>query len=372
MKWIRGGLVFGVVFLSGCGSGTDGTPSGGVQSVLTKGLDLPPGTNAVVAVKSTAAANATNAKSYAPLAQGTPGVALDTAMILLKEIKLELLTDSGQAGDDVEGDDEEENDDVELEGPFLVDLVDQTVQNLGHSNLDDDSDDDGVSDVDDDDDDGDGELDADDNDDDSDGVPDEEDQTVGETRLFDALELPPGTYGRVRFKVAPLEQDDAPHADHPMMGLSVLASGSMDGVPFEYCGSFEATFALDSSEGIVVDTDAVATFLVTVDPLGWFADLDLSVGTLSDDGVLRICGDSNVELGDMIRAAISQRARLGRDEDGDGDDDDDLDGDLEDDDHNGDSDVDDHDGGDEHDDDLADPSTDDEDDDAPADPSTGG
>ena len=346
MNWIRSGFLVGVICLSGCGFGS-GTGAG-TQSVLTKGLDLPPGTNAVVAVKSTASGSAVNAKSFSPLAQATPGVSLDTAMIVFDEIELELLTDSMEAGDD------EDDGEVELEGPFLVDLVKETVQNLGESNLDDDTDDDGVDDVDDDDDDGDGELDADDDDDDNDGVPDDEDQTVGETRLFDALELPPGTYGRVRFKVEPLEEDDAPASDHPMVGLSVLASGSMDGVPFEYCGSFEATFELDSSAGIVVDTDAVATFLVTVDPVGWFEGLDPSVGTLSEDGVLRICGDSNSELGEMVQAAISQRARLGRDEDGDGDDDDDEDADLEDDD------------------DSADPSTGDESSDDPADPSTGG
>jgi hypothetical protein len=44
-----------------------------------------------------------------------------------------------------------------------------------------------------------------------------------------------------------------------------------------------------------------------------------------------MCGGENAALAEMVRQAIRERARLGRDEYGDGDDDDDEDGDLEDD-----------------------------------------
>ncbi len=327
MPRIRSVLLLGALLVVGCDFGAaDGS---GSDSVLTKGLSLPPGTNAILAVKSTAAKSSQDAGSL-PAAQSIAGVTLTTAMVVLEEIELETVAEAAadaESGDD----DEDEGAEVELEGPFLVDLVNETVMNLGSSHIDDDADDDGVDDVADDDDDGDGESDEADEDDDNDDVPDEEDQTLGETPLFDALDLPAGTYSSVEFELSPLDADEAPAPDHPMIGLSVFVSGTINGVPFEYCGSFEEEMEFSSSNGIVVDDHTLATFLLTFDPLSWFAGVDPAAGTLSEDGVLRMCGDENAALAEIVRQAIRERARLGSDEDGDGDDDDDEDGDLEDD-----------------------------------------
>ncbi|MDO8631249.1 MAG: hypothetical protein Q7R41_12225 [Phycisphaerales bacterium] len=327
MPRIGGILLLCASLVAGCGVGAP-NPSGS-DSILTKGLNLPPGTNAILAVKSTSAKSSQDAGSL-PTAQSIASVTLTTAMLVLEEIELETVAEAAadaESGDDDEG----EGTEVELEGPFLIDLVNATVMNLGSSHIDDDADDDGVGDVEDDDDDSDGESDDADEDDDNDGVLDDEDQTVGETPLFDALDLPAGTYSSVEFKLSPLEADEAPAPDHPMIGLSVFVSGSINGVPFEYCGSFEEEMEFSSSNGIVVDDNALATFLLTFDPLGWFANVDPAEGTLSEDGVLRMCGGENAVSAEIVRQAIRERARLGSDEDGDGDDDDDEDGDLEDD-----------------------------------------
>src|SRR3989304_9645500 len=116
-----------------------------------------------------------------------------------------------------------------------------------------------------------------------------------------------------------------------MVGVSVLVSGSINGVPFESCGNSGEELGFSSSNGIVVDDNALAPFLLTFDPLGWFAGVDPAGGTLSEDGVLRMCDGENAALADIVRLAIRERARLGRGEEGDGDDEDDEDGDLEDD-----------------------------------------
>ncbi len=316
---LRTALLIAPFFLVGCES--DPSNDIVVDDVLTKGLTFPPGTNAILAVKSTVgrSASAGSAKSAATSAQLTRTLVIDSAQVVFAEVKLHSAADGVDDG----GEDDDEGTKIELDGPFLVDLVAETVLNLGTSNLDDDADDDGVRDVDDSDDDSDGVPDDVDDDDDGDGIPDVDDQTVGETRVFDALVLPPGTYRRIKFKMDRLDADDAPEPDDPMIGLSVLVAGSIDGVPFEFCTGLKQSFEFRSSAGIVVDDGSLATFLLTIDPLSWFAGINVALGTLSDDGVLRVCGDDNPDLVDAVVRAIKTSARLGRDDDGDGDDDDD-------------------------------------------------
>lgn len=323
MRRSKAVLLLSMLWVTGCNFNP--TPPATNTSVLTKGITLPPGTNAILAIKSMAG-------SSSAAADGST-VELLTALIVLKEIKLR------EEFDDELGDDALRFD---LEGPFLIDLMPPTsVRNLGTSNIDDDADDDGVRDVDDDDDDGDGVSDDDDDDDDNDGVPDEDDQTMGEIRLFDALELPAGTYRRIEFKLDELDAEDAPEPDHEMVGFSIRVTGSItssDGattVDMEYCASFDEELRFRSMEGIVVEPGIVATFLLMFDPAAWFAGVDPADGTLDEEGDLIICGDSNPALADIVRDNIHVSARLGRDEDGDGEDDDD-DGDLEDDDQSND------------------------------------
>lgn len=319
-----GPVILVTVIVGGCGSGN--FISG--NSVLTKGLTLPKGTNAIIAMKSSAEGSEDGSGTMPETDPGMTDVTFDTATLVMKEIKLYLPHDGSDDGES----DDDDGFEIKLVGPFVVNLVDGSIMNLGMSRLDDDSDDDGVPDWDDDDDDNDGIPDDMDDDDDGDGIPDDEDQHMGELKIFDAVEIPAGIYHRIKFRVDPLTADEAP--DHPMVGLSASITGTLNGVSFEFCSDDKADLEFRSEEGIVVtEGDGnVSTFLLTFDPASWFSGIDPSTGVLSDDQVLRMCGDDNPELSSMVMENLEQRIHLGRDEDGDGIDDDDDDEDDDDDD----------------------------------------
>ncbi|MFQ5495375.1 MAG: hypothetical protein ACE5EX_08340 [Phycisphaerae bacterium] len=333
---VRNGLLFIGTFVAATVVGCDGSLTGGTGSVLTRGLKLPPGTNAIVALATTAKVPGTT------LQTATNGLSLDSAMLVVEDIKLYLPADGV---DDGEAEDED-GFEMTLQGPFLVDLKGESVRNLGTGALDADADDDGVDDVDDSDDDNDGVPDEVDSDDDGDGVPDADDQTVGETtKIFDAVTIPEGIYRRIKFRLDDLTAEDAPASDHPLIGKSVVVNGTISGmvdgaatdVPMEFCANFDDDLEFRSTMGVtVVKGGSIATFLMTVDPDGWFVDVAGTdfTGRLTG-GKLIICEDSNADLGELVRTRIRERFRMGRDDDGDGSDDDDADGDLEDDDPDG-------------------------------------
>lgn len=319
--YVGAALAAGFAFSVGACRPADTQPP--FQSVLIKGLDLPPGANAIVAVQSTAG-NSAAAGKFAVAAQTATSVVINSALLVVKNIELNK-EGVDEALDETSGDGEFQ---MELEGPFVINLVGETIQNLGTSGIDDDADNDGIEDSEDADDDNDGQSDANDNDDDNDGLADEQDQVVDNSPVFDAIDLPPGVYNEIAFAISPLGADEAPPGS-AMTGLSILVSGTIAGVPFEYCDNFEGRLQIGASTGIVVEDGLLATFLLTFDPVGWFAGIDPSTGTLTEAGVLRICDGQNAVLAEVIRAAIGARARLGSDADGDGDDDADEDGDLQ-------------------------------------------
>lgn len=310
LTWVGSMMAVACVFqFSGCGSSTTG------GSVFTKGLQLPPGTNAIVALKSTAAASRMGGTNGTMDPDPSNVVINAGSRVILKEIKLYQVLPVGAVEDD-------EAFEVKLIGPFVVDLVDETITNLGSSRLDLDSDDDGINDVDDSDDDNDGVDDDADDDDDGDGIPDVDDQNMHELKIFDVLDIPAGDYRRIKFVLAPLSEEEAP--GHDMVGLSVSISGSV-GVPsvaFEFCSDHTASVDVRSSTPITVDSTNVATFLMTLDPRSWFAGIDPAAGTISGEGKLIMCDGQNTVLADIVRQTINSHIHLNPDADGDGNEDD--------------------------------------------------
>lgn len=294
-------------------------PSQSAQD-LVFGLSLPEGTNAVISIDDFSALAGTASGTSARRAQGA-GIVLDSAWIVLREIVLKLPEEESDDGDD---------DQIKLVGPFVVDLLASTVENLGASNINNDADGDGVKDLLDDDDDDDGVPDGQDDDDDGDGVPDEADQDVDQTRIFDALTLPEGVYRRIRFRMAPLDAEDLGLEDHFLDGLSALVTGTIGGVAFEYSTRIRENFDIESKVGIQVVNGEIATFLVTLDVAGWFAGEDIAQATMGDGGIVVINDNGeNRDLANQIRALIKSTSEFGHD---------DLEGDAH---GNGDSDSDD-------------------------------
>ncbi len=304
---LAAGIVFTLAGISaGCsGTGTGGNNGGGTSPSLANGLDLPPGTNALLSVRvATPSAGALTLETSAGTAEIT------TALMGLKEIELE----TAESADDSE---------IDLEGPFIVDLNTGTVENLGSSRIDDDADDDGVEDADDDDDDGDGTEDSSDADDDDDGVADSDDSVMDETEIFDALELPTGVYTEIKAKLDRIDLEDGIDPASPLAGNSLFIEGTLAGQPFRVIADFDEEFEIENSAGITVDNTSIASFILTFNPAAWFDGVDLSAADQDAEGVVVLDDTHNTDLFEQFRDNVKASANIENDEDGDGVEDDD-------------------------------------------------
>lgn len=287
---------------AGC-SGASGTGGTGSTAPVANGLDLPAGTNALLSVH----VSGGSGTAALTLDVGGKTVELTTALIGLSEI--ELRTESMS---------DEEATEIELEGPFIVDLNNETVENLGSSHIDDDSDDDGIEDSDDSDDDGDGTADSSDSDDDGDGVADSEDSIMDEIEIFDALELPVGTYTKIEAKLDKIEEGDGVDPASPMADRSMYLEGTYDGTPFRVTADFDEEFEVENAAGIVVDDASITSFILSFNVAGWFDGIDLSTAVAEGDGTVLLDNDHNQALFQDFRDNVKATMDLEHDEDDDG------------------------------------------------------
>lgn len=274
-----------ILLLAGCGGSTTSGTSGGSSPTIANGLNLPAGANALLSVR------VTSGGSQAALALG--GVELETFLLCLEEIDLET-EETAEDGDT----------EIDLEGPFVLNLIDGTVENLGSSNIDDDADDDGEEDSEDTDDDNDGTPDSEDADDDDDGVADADDSVPDEIEIFDALSLPAGTYHEIEAELDECDADEGINPESPLADNSLVVTGTADGVPFNVQCDFDEEFEKEDPAGIVVDDTSIASFVLSFNLDGLFAGVDFSA--------------SNDEICDQLKANLHDISEIDNDEDGDG------------------------------------------------------
>lgn len=277
--------------IAGCGgaAGNGGGNEADSPASVADGLDLPEGTNALLSVQ---VSGGTGAAALTLDVDGKT-VELTTALIGLSEIKLRTSSMS-----------DEEAAETELEGPFIVDLNSETVENLGSSGIDDDSDDDGIEDSDDSDDDGDGTGDSSDSDDDNDGVADSGDRIMDEIEIFDALELPVGTYTKIEVKIDKIEEGDGVDPESPMLDRSMYIEGTYDETPFRVTADFDEEFEVENAAGIAVDDTSIASFILTFNVAGWFDGIDLSTAVAEEDGTVLLDADHNEALFEQFRENV--------------------------------------------------------------------
>lgn len=299
-------LTFASGALAGCGatggSGTAGTTDTSTPS-FTSGISLPSGTNALLSVHVTG----TSPASALTLDVGGRTLELTTALMGLSEVKLRTAstTDSEAA-------------EIELQGPFIVNLDTQTVENLGSSHIDDDADDDGVKDSADTDDDDDGVVDASDSDDDNDGVADAEDHVMGETEVFDSLDLPAGTYTKIEAKLDKIEEGDGIDPANPLVGKSLLIEGTFDGQAFRVTADFDEEFEVENPDGIAVSDTSIASFILTFDIAQWFNGINLSTAEIGGDGVVLLDSGNNASLFEQFHDNVKATMDLKDDSNDDG------------------------------------------------------
>lgn len=198
------------------------------------------------------------------------GIEINFAKIVLSEIEF-------KRSEDCEGESEDENE-FEIEGPFIVDLIDNT-----------------------------------------------------ETPSLSTFDLPNESYCRLEMKMDQLEEDERPAgvaADDEIVGKSLLIQGrTAEDVEFVFELDRDEEFRLENLEDGFLTTDEVRSFLVIFDFSQWFNGVDFS-GADDIEGVIYLNEDSNEEIFNLILGNIKNSSRLREDKDDDGELDDDEDDDL--------------------------------------------
>lgn len=296
-------LLFGATLggVGGCGGGTGG--GGGSTPSIANGLDLPPGTNAILSVRTVTS----SAPPALTIDTGSGTLELTTCLLGIDEIELE----TAETADNTEVE-------IDLEGPFVVDCVNETVENLGTSNVDDDADDDGEEDSEDTDDDNDGVPDAEDDDDDNDDVADADDSVMDEIEILDAVELVPGCYAEIEADLDRIDVEDGIDPASPLAGNSLFLEGTLDGQCVRVIADFDEEFEIESDPCIEVTDTSITSFILSFNPGACFQGLDLSGATTDAEGCIVLSNDSNQELFQQCRDNVKAAAEFENDEDGDG------------------------------------------------------
>ena len=136
---------------------------------------------------------------------------------------------------------------------------------------------------------------------------------------FGVVDIAPGIYEEMEIELNPILEG----------GLSMFVAfdytpdGATDPVRYEYSTSAEMEFELEPEGGFILDEGSLNQMLVLIDLDAMFANIDLSTATADVDGVVRINESSNVDLANQIAANLGDVMEGGEDEDGDGEIDDD-------------------------------------------------
>ncbi len=193
-------------------------------------------------------------------------ISFTEALVGVTELELETLEDDAM-------DDAEDDDEIEFEGRFIVDLIA------------------GVSDPD-----------------------------------FGFTELPAGLYEELEIEMEPILEGG--HTIY--VAFEFTPEGGTEPVSVIYTYDDELEFELESESGFMLDGTGINQLLVLLDLDALLAGIDLSNALAGDDGVIRINGESNAEIASKFESNLDKILEAGEDDDDDGefdDDDDDHDDD---------------------------------------------
>ena len=212
-------------------------------------------------------------------------VTLGAALVAIDHVELE------QEGEDTEGDSENEGnsegeDEIEFQGPYVIDLLDGA------------------------------------------GEPLPDACALSEPGFSDVEE---GSYSEVDVKLSP---DESLDAACPLAGESVYLAGSVScggaDIPFTFVSALDEEIEIEGPNAFVVGDDPLEELIVLFQLDLWLDGVDLCSAEVGDDGAIRIDEENNSSLQAEIEANISSSLDAGEDEDGDNELEDDED--LEDDD----------------------------------------
>lgn len=179
--------------------------------------------------------------------------------VLLGVTELEFETLEEDELEDVEG--EDENEEVEFEGQFVVDLINGT------------------------------------------STPD-----------FGIADIAPGIYEEMEIEIAPIID-----GEYSIFVAFEFTNSNNENVFVEYANSDSLEFELENENGFVLDAGATNQMLVLLNLDALFTGVDLNTATADSDGVIRINNNSNSNLAETIASNLDRILDAGEDEDDDGD-----------------------------------------------------
>ena len=185
------------------------------------------------------------------------GLVFTEVLIGVTELEFETLEEN--EAEDADG--EDDNEEIEFEGEFVVDLIT------------------GIS------------------------TPD-----FGETTIA------PGLYEEMEMELEPILEG----------GLSIFVAfdytpdGATEALRFEYSNDQELEFEIENEAGFQLDDTSLNQMLILIDLDAMFTGIDLSSTTVDIDGVVRINGNSNADLAELIAKNLDSIMEGGEDDDEDG------------------------------------------------------
>jgi hypothetical protein len=193
------------------------------------------------------------------------GIEFTEAYLGVTEIEFETLEEEEAEGsqefEDLDGDGEDDNEEIEYEGNFVVDLL------SGISNPE-----------------------------------------------FGEVDLAPGTYEEMEFEMEPILDGDVTI----FVAFNFTPDGATEAIRYEYSNNQEMEYELENESGFVLDEGTLNQILVIVDLDAMFDGVDFSAATADMDGIVRINEDSNVDLASQIMQNLSDFMEGGEDNDDDG------------------------------------------------------
>ncbi len=193
------------------------------------------------------------------------GLTFDTILLGVTDLEFESLGEIEQEAenDSLDGPDnhgESENEDLEYQGAFVVDLISGT------------------------------------------STPD-----------FGLAELQPGLFESLEVKLGPILEN----GNSIFVSFTYLPDSSSAPVRVEYSDKEEVEIKIEKEGGFNLDLTSLHPILVTLDLDQLFAQVDLSQAVVDNDGVIRINHDSNPDLSEMISHSIEEGMNAGEDKDHD-------------------------------------------------------
>ena len=167
----------------------------------------------------------------------------------------------GNVANDEDGDGEDDNEEVEYEGEFIVDLIAGT------------------------------------------STPD-----------FGASALAPGLYEEIEIQMSPILDGGLTM----FVAFDFTPAGATTPVNFEFSTSQEIEYELESDNGFLLDGTALNNMLIVFNLDALLASIDLNTATADVDGIVRINENSNSELYGVIFENFKNSMEGGEDDDDDG------------------------------------------------------